>query len=270
MLPDAVPAALVPAALEPAAPVLAAPVEVPPVWLPLLVPLEVVEPVPDWLDVDGLVLVGVDVGVVALAVFVAAGVEVWHGFAIAVAWLVALAEAVAMAVAVAVAVAVSEAVVVGLPVAVPVGLAVAVAVLVAVVLSLGLVVLTAGLPLVLLDGLVAERVAEPAGAALGETDVVAVYEGDGEGLEHAVTVALAWLLGKLLGLGLPAEVPICWPDPSVPWAPLLLWEVANPTAEPSWTKACRSGGTARATPMANTAQAAARPDRSKPTRQSRG
>jgi hypothetical protein len=244
--------------------VLAAPVEVPPVWLPPLVSLEVGEPVPEGLDVDGLVVVGVDVGVVA--VLVAAGVEVWHGFVVAMvlAWLVGVDVGV---------VASGEGVLVGLPVAVPVGLVVGVAVpvlvavvLVAVVLSPGLAVLSAGLPVVLLAGLVAEA----SGVTLGEADLVAVSEGDGEGLGQAVAWALAWLLGTLLGLGLPAVVPICWPAPSVPWVPPLLWEEANPTAVPSWTKACRSGGTARATPMANTAQAAARPDRSKPTRQSRG
>ncbi len=238
--------------------VLAAPVEVSPVWLPLLVSLKVGEPGPDGLAVDGLALVGVDVGVVA--VFVAAGVELWHGSSVALAWSVALAEAVAVAFA--------EAVLVGLPVAVPVGFAVGVAVpvLVAVVLSLGLTVLSLWLPLVLLAGLVAGA----SGVTLGEADLVASSEGDGEGLGQAVACTLAWLLGTLLGLGLPAVVPICWPAPSVPWAPPLLLEEANPTAVPSWTKACRSGGTARATPMANTAQAAARPDRSKPTRQSRG
>ena len=193
MLPDPVPIGPLAAAL-----VLAAPVCLP------LVLLEVGEPAPDGLEVDGLALVGVDVGVVALglAVFVGAGVvEVWHGFAVA--------SAIAVTVAVAV--------VVGLPVAVRVGLAVAVAVLVAVlvavVLSLGLTVLSAGLPLVPLVPLVqlAGLGAEPAGVALGEADLVALCEGDGVGLGHAVAFALAWLLllGKLLGLGLPAGVPIC-------------------------------------------------------------
>ncbi len=271
------------------APVLTAPVGVSPLWLPLLplVSLEVGKPVPDGLDVDGLALVGVMA--LGLAVFVGAGVEVGHGSAVASAVFlapVALAETVVVAS--------SEAVVVGLLVAVPVGVgvavAVAVAVLVAVVLSLGLAVRSAGLlllPLLLLLLLLvlvlvlvlAGLVAEPSGVTLGEADLAASCEGDGEGLDgHAVTSGLAWLLGnglawllgKLLGLGLPAEVPIGWPAPSVPCAPLLLWEEVIPTAEPSWTKACRSGGKARATPMANTAQAAARPDRSKPVRQSRG
>ena len=46
-------------------------------------------------------------------------------------------------------------------------------------------------------------------------------------------------------------------------------ELVIPTAEPSVTKASRSGGTDRATPMANTAQATARAGRSHPYRQSR-
>ena len=82
-----------------------------------------------------------------------------------------------------------------------------------------------------------------------------------------------------LGLAPPADE-LTWLalTPSVPGAlplllllllPLLLFE-ANPTAEPSCTKAWRSGGTAKATPMANTAQAAARPDRSRTSRRSRG
>jgi hypothetical protein len=50
---------------------------------------------------------------------------------------------------------------------------------------------------------------------------------------------------------------------------VLLWEVI-PTAELRWTKACRSGATARATPMANTTQAIAMAGRSSPSRQSRG
>src|SRR5580704_1555844 len=75
----------------------------------------------------------------------------------------------------------------------------------------------------------------------------------------------------LLRLATPADEFIGPPVPSVLGVPLLPWElVPIPTAEPSWTKAWRSGGTARATPTANTAQAAARPDRSSPYRPSRG
>ena len=107
--------------------------------------------------------------------------------------------------------------------------------------------------------------------------LLASSDGDGEELDgHAVAFALVWLLGMLLGLAPPADEPIgLLLDPSVPWDPplLLLWEViptAEPTSEPICTKAWRSGGTARATPMANTAQAAARPDRSSTSRRSRG
>jgi len=85
----------------------------------------------------------------------------------------------------------------------------------------------------------------------------------------------------LLGVAPPTEEPIgLLLDPSVPWDPLLLllllpplWEViptSEPTSELICTKAWRSGGTARATPTANMAQATARPDRSSPSRQSRG
>ena len=87
---------------------------------------------------------------------------------------------------------------------------------------------------------------------------------------------LAWLLDMLLGVAPSGEEPIgLLLDPSVPWDPPLLplWEViptAEPTSELICTKAWRSGGTARATPMANTAQAAARPDRSSTSRRSRG
>ena len=148
------------------------------------------------------------------------------------------------------------------------------------VLSVGLALLLAGLVLVLSAGLVAVA----AGVAVGLGDLLAVCEGDGEGLDgHAVAVALSGLLGLLgmpLGLAPPADE-LIWLalTPSVPGAPpllllllppLLLLLEANPTAEPSCTKAWRSGGTARATPMANTAQAAARPDRSSTSRRSRG
>jgi len=51
---------------------------------------------------------------------------------------------------------------------------------------------------------------------------------------------------------------------------VLVLELEIPTAELSWLKAWRSGGTASATPMANTTQAAARAGRSSPYRQSRG
>ena len=142
------------------------------------------------------------------------------------------------------------------------------------VLSVGLALLLVGLALVLSAGLVGVA----SGRVVGLGDLLAVCEGDGEGLDgHAVAVTVPALLGRPLGLAPPADE-LIWValTPSVPGAPLLplllpllLFE-ANPTAEPSCTKAWRSGGTARATPMANTAQAAARPDRSRTSRRSRG
>ena len=162
--------------------------------------------------------------------------------------------------------AVAEGDVVAVLVAVLVGLAVAVLVAVAVPVELapplaGLVVSSAGL--------VAEALA--AGVALGLAELAASSEGDGEVLgEHVATVALVWLLGMLAGVAPPADVPIGLPAPSVPWTPLLLCEEVIPTTVPSWTKAWRSGGNASVTPMANTAQAAAKADRSSPSRQFRG
>jgi len=136
-----------------------------------------------------------------------------------------------------------------------------------VVLSVGLALLVAGLALVLL---LAGLLAVAAGVAVGLGDLLVSCEGDGEGLDaHAVAVALVGLLGMPLGLAPPADELIgLAPNPSVPGVPVLVCE-ANPTAEPICPKAWRSGGTARTTPMANTAQAAARADRSSPSRQSR-
>jgi hypothetical protein len=162
-------------------------------------------------------------------------------------------------------------------VAVPVAVAladpvpVAVAVGVAVVVSLGPVLPLAVPPLdplsvALLDALLA-------GVTLGATDLVDVAglaaEDDGESGVHAVVGLLLWV----------AEVPP-WPVPPAPelyWVPapltlrtpLPVLELEIPTAEASWPKASRSGGTASATPMANTTHAAARAGRSSPYRQSR-
>ncbi len=150
----------------------------------------------------------------------------------------------------------------GLGVIVTVGVLLAGLVLVLLLAGLVLVLLLAGLVLVLL---------------------LASSDWDGEELDgHAVARALVWPLDvlvwpldMLLGAAPSGEEPIgLLLDPSVPWDPPLLplWEViptAEPTSELICTKAWRSGGTARATPMANTAQAAARPDRSSTSRRSR-
>ena len=162
---------------------------------------------------------------------------------------------VAFAVAVAVAFAVPVPVGVAVAVAVPVGVAVAVSP------ALLLVLPPAGL------------LTELAGGALGFADLadVAGLAGadDGEPVEHGITGTLLWT----------AEVPpprapptgafwVADPFPFRLGVPSEL-ELEIPTAEPRLTKASRSGGTARATPMANTAQAAAIAGRSHPYRQSR-
>jgi len=267
-------------------PALAPPVEVPvgvPVWLTLL-PFEVTEPdaEEDELDVDedeldvdedeldvdfdGLALADVDVDVLALGLGVVfeAGVEDSQGFA----------DALALLVLVALVFAVAEAVVGELLAAPPVALAVPVALalavlVVVVVLPVGLALLLAGLALVLLS---AGLLAVAAGLAVGLGDLLASCEGDGVELGgHEVTVVPARVLGRLLVLAPPTDELIgLAPDPSVPGVPLVLRAVVNPTAEPICPKACRSGGTARVTPMANTAQAAARADRSSTSHRSRG
>jgi hypothetical protein len=270
-------------------PALAPPVEVPvgvPVWLTLL-PFEVTEPdaEEDELDVDedeldvdedeldvdfdGLALADVDVDVpaVGLGVVFEAGVEDSQGLADALAFLVPVALVFAVAEAVVGELLVAPPVALAVPVAL--ALAVLVVVLVAVVLPVGLALLLAGLALVLLS---AGLLAVAAGLAVGLGDLLASCEGDGVELGgHEVTVVLARLLGRLLGLAPPADELIgLAPDPSVPVVPGVPRAVVNPTAEPICPKACRSGGTASVTPMANTAQAAARADRSSTSRRSRG
>ena len=168
----------------------------------------------------------------------------------------------------------AEAVEVAVPVAVTLADPVPVAVAVddAVAVSLGPV-----LPLTVppLDPLsVALLGALLAGVTLGATDLAdsadLAAEDDGELGVHAVVGWLLWV----------AEVPP-WPVPPAPelyWVPapltlgtlLPVLELEIPTAEASWPKASRSGGTASATPMANTTHAAARAGRSSPYRQSRG
>jgi hypothetical protein len=215
------------------------------------------------LDVAGLVLVDVDGDVVAFgwAACVRVAVGLSQG--------VAVASAVFLPVALAFAVAEADADAEAVVVAVLVPVALAVGVLVVLALPVGLALLAVLALVLLLAGLVAEA----AGLAPGLVDLLALFNGDGDELDgHAVAFVLVRLLGILLGLAPPADELIAVADPSVPWGPLLLLLLlaVNPTAEPICPKAWRSGGTARTTPMANTAQAAARPDRSSPSRQSRG
>ena len=145
-----------------------------------------------------------------------------------------------------------------------------------VVVSPGLVLPPAGPPLVplsvaLSDGLLTEL----AGVSLGVADVVGLAcfvglaEADGaEPDAHAIARALPWA-AEVPPPAPPAAEPTGVPSPFVPCPPALVLEMGIPTAEPSETNASRSGGTASATPMANTAQAAARAGRSSPYRQSR-
>jgi hypothetical protein len=176
---------------------------------------------------------------------------------------------------VAVAVAVALAVLVALPLALAVDVEVAVAVPVAEVLPLSLgLTLGLSLPLVLslvllLAGAVPEPVSGTLGSALldlADPDALAGGVGD----TQAVACALLWLADELSGPAPPFAEPAALPAPfrlGVPWLGL---EEVIPTAELSETKASRSGGSARTTPMANTAQAPARIGLSSPSRQSRG
>ena len=272
---------LVDPVLVPVVPVLVDPVLVDPVLVdPVSGPPEAVSvglvlapPVPDELDAGGAgveePLPGADEDTVALgwSAFdgVAVSVPAEHCDPVGLAdVLPPLALVLAFAEAVEVAVALAD----------PVPVAVAAAVVV----SLGPV-----LPLTVppLDPLSVALLDEPfagllAGVTLGVTDLVGLAdlaglaaEEDGESDAHAVVGLLLWA----------AEVPP-WPVPPAPelyWVPapltlgtpLLVLELEIPTAELSWPKAWRSGGTASATPMANTTHAAARAGRSSPYRQSR-
>ena len=219
--------------------------------------------------VEGLTLTEVD------AVGVCLGLAVVDGVAVAGQWVPVAGAAFLLPVALVLAFA--EAVMVPLLVAVAVAFAVAVAVLVAVLvavavplsleLALPLAGLSLGLLLVLLGGLVAGL----AGGTLGVTDLVGLAAADDEEAgRHAGAVPLLWPGEVRPWLAPPpGELPRL-PDPARLGTPPLVLEEEIPTAELSWPKASRSGGTARATPMANTTQAAARAGRSSPYRQSRG
>jgi hypothetical protein len=255
-------------------PVLVDPVLVDPVSVPpgvVSVGLVLAPRVPDELDAGGAgveeLLPGVDEDTVTLGLAAFDGVPVSAGQGDPVgladvlpplALLLAFAEAVDVAVLVAVALADP----------VPVAVAVAVVVPLGPVLPLTVPSLEA-----LLGGPLAGLLA---GVTLGVTDLADLAdlvglaaEDDGESDAHPV---VSWLLRA-------AEVPP-WPVPPAPelyWVPaplalgtpLPVLELEIPTAELSWTKAWRSGGTASATPMANTTHAAARAGRSSPYRQSR-
>jgi hypothetical protein len=118
-----------------------------------------------------------------------------------------------------------------------------------------------------LDGAVPEPVGGTLGSALLDlADLDAL--GDGQA---AVACALLWLADELEGPAPPplAE-PATLPAPFRLGVPPLGLDEVIPTADESETTASRSGGRARTTPMANTAQAAARAGLSSPSRQSRG
>ena len=156
--------------------------------------------------------------------------------------------------------------------AVALAVPVAVDVAAAVEVSPGPVLPPTGLPLDplsvgLLGGLLAALLT---GVTLGVTDLAGVAAADdGEVGAHTVVSALLWAAEVPPGPTLLAPEPNWVPAPFTLGAPLLVLGLASPTAVPSCTKAWRSGGNASATPMANTAQAAARAGRSSPYRQSR-
>jgi hypothetical protein len=167
---------------------------------------------------------------------------------------------------------------VALLVAVAVALAVAVAVAVAEALTLPdgltLVLPLAGLPLVLplvlaLEPLLAGVVCEPPGVTLGVRDLAGLAAAAEDDDGHAVGDTLRAPDDGPAEPAPPAAELAALPEPSRLGAFPLGLEDEIPTAEPSWTKASRSGGRESTTPMANTAQAAARTGLSSPSRQSR-
>jgi len=152
---------------------------------------------------------------------------------------------------------------------------VAVAVGVAVVVSLGLV-LPPTVPS--LDPLSVALLGWPlagllAGVPLGVADLADLAglaaADDGEPDPHAGVSLPLWVAEVLPG-PVPLAPELYWvPAPLALGSPLPVLELVIPTAELSWATASRSGGTASATPMANTTHAAARAGRSSPYRQSR-
>jgi hypothetical protein len=138
--------------------------------------------------------------------------------------------------------------------------------------SLGLTLVLSLLPGLSLTVPLAGAVPDPVGGTLGsalldlaDLDALADEVGD----MQTVACALLWLADELEEPAPPFAEPAALPAPfrlGVPWLGL---EEVIPTAELSETKASRSGGSARTTPMANTAQAPARIGLSSPSRQSR-
>ena len=233
-----------------------------------------VEPPPPWagrlgggeVGVGGLELpdVGGDVVALALAVWDVLGVaDGAHWLALAPAFFLlpvglvfALTEAVELAVGVGVVVALAG---------------VAAVLVAAVLLSLGLAESLAGLVV----PLAGELSTDPPGGAIGltglpELDGLAVTIDEELG-GHVGAVPLLEPATVPPGPTAPPPVPIWVAEPAaLPAPPLLLEGEENPTAVPKWTRVSRSGGNARTTPMANTAQATASAGRSSPDHQGWG
>ena len=253
------------------APVLDAPATPPDELLSIgvgLVPPGVGELDADEAGVEGVALTGVDAVAVTLGLVVLDAVEVEQGVPVGVAgFLLPVALVLAFAEAVVVPVLVAAAVTVAVAVAVPVAVALALVPSLALELTLGLPL--AGLPLVLSLGGLVTGVAG-AGVTLGVTGLVDLAAAADEEVDwQAVGFSLLRPAKVRSRLAAPPDECTRLPDPAALPPPLALGEEI-PTAVPSWTKASRSGGTAKEIPMANTAQATARAGRSSPYRQSRG
>ena len=217
-------------------------------------------------DVEELALAGVDAGAVTrglaftddLAELVGQVVPVaWAVGVLPVAFRLSFGPAVVLCVVVA-----GEVVVLALPVVGVVAVPVAVAVEETLSPGLLLVPVAVGVAGVVVVG-VGTGLAGWVTRAVADDD-----EGDGH---TTVAGTLLWGAEVTPWVRPPPVAPFWVADPfrlGTPWlGPVLVLEI--PTAEPSWTKAWRSGGSARTTPTANTAQAAARAGRSRPYRQSR-
>jgi hypothetical protein len=266
------PVLLDPVLLDPVLEVPAPPVlGVPPVGV-TIVPCDGDELDTEELGVDELTLADAEPVALAWAVLVGVGVGVGVGFGVALTQVEApvapeviclLFAALRLAVeSVAVGVTVTVGVAVTLAVAVPVGVPVAVAVLVGVP---PLLVAPAGLD------------AELAGVTLGVCDLLdldCAWEDGEELVGHAVAAAPLGLALLLPVLIVPFDEGACVPVPArlgVLLEPLLVPVLCEeiPAIWPIWTMAWRVGGSASATPMANTAAPSAKAGRSSPSRQSR-